>query len=90
MIGEAVGLSVCLVFWGTRAYLTAKYRIRHRIGGEVRWAWKHGTPDWVTRVMPWLEFLGWMALVGFIACWMLHAVPVVAGAGLQVSLGAKA
>jgi len=40
--------------------------------------------------MPWLEFLGWMALVGFIACWMLHAVPVVAGAGLQVSLRAKA
>jgi hypothetical protein len=78
MVGEVVGVSVCLVFWGTKAYLATKYRIKCRIGGEDRWAWRHGTPDWVTRVMPWVEFLGWVALLGFIACWLFHAVPVVA------------
>ena len=78
MVGEAAGLGVCLIFWGTKAYLTAKYRIRYRVGGEDQWAWRHGTLGWVTRVMPWLELLGWLAVLAFIASWLLHAVPVMA------------
>jgi hypothetical protein len=79
MVGEAAGVSVCLLSWGTKAYLASKYRIRYRIGGENRWAWKHGTPDWVTLLRPWLELLGWLGLLGFIVCWLLHPVPVEAG-----------
>jgi hypothetical protein len=67
-----------LLFWGTRTYLAAKYRIRYRISGERRWALKHGTPDRVTLLMPWLEFLGWLALLGFVLCWLLNSVPVLA------------
>jgi len=78
MVGELVGVGVCLVFWGTKPCLATNYRTKSRIGGEGRCAWRQGTPDWVTRVMPWLEFLGWVALLGFIASWLLHAVPEVA------------
>ena len=78
MVGEAACLGVCLFAWGTRAYLAAKYRIKYQIARENRWAWKHGTPDWVTRIMPWLQFLGWLALLGFIANWLLRAVAVLA------------
>jgi hypothetical protein len=78
MVGEVAGISVCLAFWGTKAHLAAKHRIKHRIGGEDRWAWKHGTPGWVTRVMPWLEFLAWVALLGFLAWWACHPTSVLA------------
>ena len=63
MVGEAAWLSVCLLSWGTRAYLAAEYRIKYQIARENHWAWKHRTPDWVPRIMPWLQFLGWVALL---------------------------
>jgi len=76
MVGEAAGIVVCLIFWGARAFLASKYQVRHRVMGEIRWAWKRGTPDWITRAAPWLEFVGWVALLTAIICWALHAVPV--------------
>jgi hypothetical protein len=79
MVGGAVGIGLCLLLWGTRAYLAAKYVVKYRVGREYRRAWKHGTPDWVTRVAPWLEFLGWVALLASIAWWVLHPT-LVAGA----------
>jgi hypothetical protein len=79
MVGEVVSVSVCMVIWGTKAYLATKYRIPSRIGREDRWTWKHGTPDWVTRVTPWLEFLGWAVLLALIVGWLFHPVPVMAG-----------
>jgi hypothetical protein len=83
MVGEAVGVGVCLFLWGTRAYLTAKYAIKLKAGGEERREWKHGTPDWVTRIMPWLEFLGWVALLGCIAWWVFHPAPVTGATELE-------
>ena len=77
MVGEAVGVGLCLFLWGTRAYLTAKYAVKSRIDGKDRRTWKHGTPDWVTRVTPWLEFLGWVALLGSVGWWVLHPASVV-------------
>jgi len=79
MVGGAVGIGLCLLLWGTRAYLAAKYVVKYRVGREYRRAWKGGTPDWLTRVMPWLEFLGWVALLASIAWWVLHPT-LVAGA----------
>jgi hypothetical protein len=76
MVEEVVGVGVCLAVWGTKAYLAAKYRVPDGIGREDRWAWKHGTPDWVSRVLPWLEFLGWVVLLAVIASWFFHAAPV--------------
>jgi hypothetical protein len=83
MVGEAVGITLLLLPWVARAYVVAKYRIKHMAAGKVRWAWKRGTPDWVTRAMPWLEFLSWAALLGFIAWWLLRPVPVMAGIGAR-------
>jgi hypothetical protein len=76
MVGEATGVGLCLFLWGARAYLAAKYMVKSTIGGEMRRAWKHGTPDWVTRILPWLEFLGWVALLGSIAWWVFHPTSV--------------
>ena len=89
MVGEAACLGVCLVAWGTRAYLAARYKIKYQIARENRWAWKHGTPDWVPRTMPWLQFLGWVGLLGFILCWSLRPVPLVGFLGLKVGPRAK-
>jgi hypothetical protein len=50
--------------------------VKYRVGRERRRAWKQGTPDWVTRIMPWLEFLGWVALLGSIAWWVFHPTSV--------------
>jgi hypothetical protein len=72
MVGEAVGAGVCLLLWGTRACLAAKYVLKYRTGREHRRTWKSGTPEWVTRIMPWLEFLGWVALLGCLAWWVFH------------------
>ena len=83
MLAEAAGIGLCLLLWGTRAYLAAKYRVKYRIGGEDRRAWKRGTPDWVTRVMPWLEFLGWVALLASIAWWVLRPASVVSATELE-------
>jgi hypothetical protein len=58
MLAETVGIGLSLLVWGTRAYLGAKYVVKYRVGGKDRRAWKHGTPDWITRIIPWLEFLG--------------------------------
>jgi hypothetical protein len=77
MVGEAVAVTVCLLLWGARACLAAKYVLKYRMGGEDRRAWKPGTPGWVIRIMPWLEFLGWVVLLGCIAWWVLRPVPVV-------------
>jgi hypothetical protein len=82
MVGEVVAVGVCLLLWGARAYLATKYVIRYRVAGERRWAWRRGTPDWITRAMPWLEFLSWIALLGFIAWWVLSPVHVMAVAPL--------
>jgi hypothetical protein len=76
MLAETVGIGLCLLLWGTRAYLAAKYVVRSGIDGKDRRAWKEGTPDWITRVMPWLEFLGWVALLASIAWWVLHPASV--------------
>lgn len=76
MLAEAVGIGLCLLLWGTRAYLAAKYVVRSGIDGKDRRAWKGGTPDWIPRVMPWLEFLGWVALLASIAWWVLHPASV--------------
>ena len=35
MLAEAVGIGLCLLLWGTRAYLAAKYVVKSRIGREV-------------------------------------------------------
>ena len=86
MIREAVGFVLCLVPWLARAYVASKYQIRYRTAGEVRWAWKRGTPDWITKAMPWLEFLSWAALAGFVAWWLLRPVPVMAAMGLAMRL----
>ena len=85
MVGEALGAGLCLILWGTRAYLTAKYRVKYRIGGVDRRAWKHGTPDWATRIMPWLEFLGWVALLAAIAWWLLHTTSVGGAMALELN-----
>jgi hypothetical protein len=84
MLGEAVGIGLCLLLWGTRAYLAVKYVVKYRVGREYRRTWKHGTPDWVTRVAPWLEFLGWVALLGSIAWWVLHPASVVGATKVEV------
>jgi hypothetical protein len=76
MLAEAAGIGLCLLLWGTRAWLSAKYVVKYRMGGEARRAWRHGTPDGVTRIMPWLEFLGWVALLGSIAWWVFHPTSV--------------
>lgn len=39
--------------------------------------------------MPWVEFLGWLALLGFVPCWLLHPIPVLAFLGFEVSPGAR-
>jgi hypothetical protein len=83
MVGEAIGVGLCLLLWGTRAYLAAKYMVKYRVGGEGRRGWKHGVPDWVTRIMPWLEFLGWVALLGSIAWWVFHPTSVGGAAALE-------
>jgi hypothetical protein len=67
---------VCLFLWGTRACLAAKYRVKYRSGGENRREWRHGTPGWITRIMPWLDFLGWVALLASVAWWVLHPASV--------------
>ena len=77
MLAEAAGIGLCLLLWGTRAYLGAEYVVRSGINGKDRRAWKEGTPGWITRVMPWLEFLGWVALLVSIAWWVLHPASVV-------------
>ena len=82
MAGEATGVVLCLLLWGAWAFLASKYQVKYSVAGEIRWAWKRGTPDWITRAAPWLEFVGWVALLGAIACWALHAVPVIAGMAL--------
>jgi hypothetical protein len=76
MLAETAGIGLCLLLWGTRAYLAAKYVVRPGINGKGRRAWKGGTPEWLTRVMPWLEFLGWVALLASIAWWVLHPASV--------------
>jgi len=84
MLGEAVGIGLCLLLWGTRACLSAKYVVKFRIGREYRRTWKRGTPDWVTRVAPRLEVLGWVALLGSIAWWVLHLASVVGAMKVDV------
>jgi len=84
MLAETVGIGLCLLLWGTRAYLAAKYVVKYRIGREYRRAWKEGTPDWITRVMPWLEFLGWVALLASIAWWVLHPASVMGAMKVEV------
>jgi hypothetical protein len=83
MVGEAVGVGVCLLLWGTRACLAAKYVLKYRTGREARRGWKPGTPEWVTRIMPWLEFLGWVALLGCLAWWVLHPASVGGATALE-------
>ena len=84
MLAETVGIGLCLLLWGTRAYLAVKYVVKYRVGREYRRTWKRGTPDWVTRVAPWLEFLGWVALLGSIAWWVLHLASVVGAMKVDV------
>ena len=43
MVGEATGVVLCLLLWGARAFLAAKYQVKYRVAGEIRWAWKRGT-----------------------------------------------
>jgi hypothetical protein len=85
MVGEAVGVGVCVILWGTRAWLAAQYGVKQRTGREGRRAWKPGTPEWVTRIMPWLEFLGWAALLGCLAWWILHPVSVGGAVAVDVN-----
>lgn len=75
MVGEAILIGLCLVLWGVKAYVAANYQVRRRTAFGVRWIWKRGTPDWITRAVPWLEFLGWVALLGCIAWWARRAAP---------------
>ena len=84
MVGEAIGIVLCLLPWIARAYVTSKYRIRYRIAGERRWAWKRGTPEWIMLAMPWLEFLSWVTLLGFVAWWVLSPPHVMAGPTLAM------
>ena len=71
-----MGVALCVLLWGARAFLASKYQIKYRVGGKVRRAWKRGTPDWIPRAVPWLEFFGWAGLLGAVAWWALHPVPV--------------
>ena len=77
MAGQVIGVVLCLLPWLARLYVISKYQIRYEIARERRWAWKRGTPDWITRIMPWLQFVGWVALLGFIAWLVLRPVPVI-------------
>jgi hypothetical protein len=86
MLAETVGIVLCLLLWGTRAYLAAKFVVRSGIDGKDRRAWKEGTPGWITRVMPWLELLGWVGLLASIAWWVLHAASVVGATRGEVCL----
>jgi len=86
MVGEVIGIGVCLLLWGARAYLATKYLIKYKVAGEVRWAWKRGTPDWVTRAMPVLESLGWAAVLGLIVWWLFRAIPIVAALALAMCI----
>ena len=76
MVGEAAGIALCVLLWGARAYVTARYRVRYRFAGKVRWIWKQGTPDWITRAAPRLEFLSWVAVLGLLAWLALDPVTV--------------
>ncbi len=82
MVGQVIGVVLCLLPWLARGYVASKYQIRYGIAAERRWAWKRGTPDWITRITPWLEFVGWVALLGFIAWVVLRPVPVIAASVL--------
>ncbi len=81
MVGEAVGIAVCVLLWGARLYVTARYRVRHRhrFAGKVWWVWRQETPDWITKAAPWLEFLSWVALLGLLA-WLAFRPVAVRGA----------
>ena len=79
MVGEAIGVVVCLILWGARAFLASKYQVKYRVAREKRWAWKRGTPDWITRVAPWLEIVGWLALLAAFGCWAHLTLPAIAG-----------
>ncbi len=63
MSGEAAGGIVCALLWVVRAYVRLRYRVRYKVGRKVRVAWRRGTPDWITRLMPWLVLLSWSALI---------------------------
>ncbi len=67
MVGEAAGIALCVLLWGARVYVAAKYPVRYTLAGKVRRGWKQGTPDWITRAAPWLEFLSWVAFLGLLA-----------------------
>jgi hypothetical protein len=85
MVGEAVGVVVCLLLWGARACLAAKYVLKYSVGREHRRTWKPGTPNWVARIMPWLEFLGWVVLLGCFAWWVFHPASVGGATALDVN-----
>lgn len=74
MLEATVAIAFCLLLWGARGYLSWKYRIKCKFMGEVLWIWRSRTPDWITRLLPWLEFLGWVALAGLIVWWVLRCL----------------
>jgi hypothetical protein len=90
MVGQVIGVVLCLLPWFARAYVTSEYRISYTVAGERRWVWKRGTPDWITLTMPWLEFLIWVALLGFITWWVLLPVHMMAVAPLAMSFSPDA
>lgn len=69
MVGEAIAICLCVLAWAARLYVATKYQLRYKVAGQVRWTWKRATPDWITRVTPWLSFLSWVALLGLVFWW---------------------
>jgi len=69
MVAEAIGIGLCMFLWAARVYVAARYEIRYRVAGRLRRTWKRGTPDWITRVMPWVGFFSWVALFGLLVWW---------------------
>ena len=68
-MGQTLALALVLLLWGAKVYIRAKYGIKYKVAREERWAWKRGSPDWITKLLPWLQVLSWAALVGLVIWW---------------------
>ena len=71
MIRDPLAIALLLIPWLALASLAARFQVKYTVAGEVLWAWKGDTPNWIPLVMPWLRFLGWVALLGLVV-WLLR------------------
>lgn len=70
---QAVVIAICVAFWGLRLFILVRFQTKRRTGPTSRRVWRLGTPDWITRVTPVLELLGWLALALLIV-WLTYGL----------------